>query len=112
MLLPVVPWPIHVANSNLVPAPESHAVVFAVRWRDEMGIAVFVAIHHVRLPVVFEILLRAFDSIMEASLLGRAKLRRRLVPRWSLRIPRRRRAIILRDHRLSAQTDHQTNRSC
>jgi hypothetical protein len=70
---------IQVIDSGLITAAESIAVSLAKFWR-KFGAAVLVAILDVGLAMVFKVLARALDSVMEPALLGLVELARRRLP--------------------------------
>lgn len=75
-----LPLTVDVFDSYAVPLTEAIAVVGTVGRRHELGIAVFIAIIHVRRAMVVEVFSGALDSISIATLLGSYELGRRSFP--------------------------------
>src|SRR5579875_2489033 len=87
---------VHVADGCVIPAAETHAVIAAVGWRDELWITELIAIIHVGRATVLKVPARAFYAVAEAALLSGGELGWRRVPAaLGVTGRRRRRALLI-----------------
>jgi hypothetical protein len=72
----VLSGPVDVLHGNLISLAEAYAVVVAVGWGDEVGVAELVAVVDVGWTMVVEVLAGTDDAVLIAALAGGGELGR------------------------------------